>query len=283
MFKKIITGFLIMVILSIPLVACSGGTAAQTETTAQTTGTPVVPDASQMDANTMLLVGTLKLEGTDLAVTSGQAAELLPLWKAVKSLGSSDTTAQEEIDALYVQIKETMTAEQLAAIDAMTFTREDQSALMTQLGIENGFMGPGGGSTDPSARATQMAEFQSENPDVGNIRATIEAGGGDMGSIRSTMEASGGGFQGGGNDGGFTPPEGGMPGGGFQGGGNDGGFAPPEGGMPGGGFQGGGDFQGTPVAQGTPWAGQNRRAGMGMSQIFLDPLITLLEGRAAGS
>jgi hypothetical protein len=214
MFKKIFTYILLLVILSLPLAACAG--AGQAETV-QTTLTPGVPDPNQMNEQSMLLVGTLKLEGTDLAVTPEQAAELLPLWKAVKSLGSSDTTAQEEIDALYVQIKETMTAEQLAAIDAMTFTREDQSALMTQLGIENGFMGPGGGSTDPSARATQMAEFQSENPDVGNIRATIEAGGGDMGSIRSTMEASGGGFQGGGNDGGFTPPEGGMPGGGFQG------------------------------------------------------------------
>jgi hypothetical protein len=125
MFKKIFTYILLLVILSLPLAACAG--AGQAETV-QTTLTPGVPDPNQMNEQSMLLVGTLKLEGTDLAVTPEQAVELLPLWKAVKTLGSSDTVAQEEIDALYAQIKETMTVEQMAAIDAMTFTREDLSA-----------------------------------------------------------------------------------------------------------------------------------------------------------
>jgi hypothetical protein len=256
MFKKIFTYILLLVILSLPLAACAG--AGQAETV-QTTLTPGVPDPNQMNEQSMLLVGTLKLEGTDLAVTPEQAVELLPLWKAVKTLGSSDTVAQEEIDALYAQIKETMTVEQMAAIDAMTFTREDLSALMTQLGIENTL--PGGGSTDPSARATQMAEFQSENPDGGNIdnidpsvRATRIAG--------SDSETPGMGR----GPGGGGPPGGGLDDGGITDGTDSGGFQPPV------------DAQGTPVAG----LSTGRRNNMGMSQMFLDPLITLLEGRAAG-
>ena len=42
-----------------------------------------------------LVLGTLMLEDTELSVDSNQAAQLLPLWKAARSLGSSDTAARE--------------------------------------------------------------------------------------------------------------------------------------------------------------------------------------------
>ena len=66
-----------------------------------------------------LIVGIFKLEGTDQAITTAQASELLPLWEAIKVLAASDTSAQEEVDAAARQIKETLTPAQLKAIAAM--------------------------------------------------------------------------------------------------------------------------------------------------------------------
>ena len=51
-----------------------------------------------------LMLGTLRLEGTDLAVDSAQAAELVPLWKVLRSLTTSDTAAEAEIEAVINQI-----------------------------------------------------------------------------------------------------------------------------------------------------------------------------------
>jgi len=59
---------------------------------------------------TMLVIGTLQLEGTQQAVTDEQAGELLPMWQVYQSLTNSSTAAQAEIDGLVEQIRETMTS-----------------------------------------------------------------------------------------------------------------------------------------------------------------------------
>jgi hypothetical protein len=82
-----------------------------------------------------LSVGTFVLEDTKMAVTSEQAAELLPLWKAVRSLTESDTTARVEIDAVILQIEDAMTTEQLAFITETELSMEDMSALMEKFGV----------------------------------------------------------------------------------------------------------------------------------------------------
>lgn len=69
-----------------------------------------------------LALGTLQLEKTEFSVDSEQASDLLPLWQVLRSLIESDTAAQEEINAIIEQIQETMTAEQLSAIDNMELT-----------------------------------------------------------------------------------------------------------------------------------------------------------------
>jgi hypothetical protein len=204
---------------------CSTTQATEPASAAQTTSGANAPE---MTIENKLAAGTLMLESTELAVTAGQAEALLPLWKAVKALSSSDTASADEIQALYDQIQETMTAEQLAAIEAMSLTREDLSALMTDLGIDPG-PGPGGmQNSDPTARATQMAREGGDLPGIG----------GDI-------------------------PGGGMP--------------------PGAGFGGMGRGDDNETVQTTPQAGQaaGRRAGGGMGQVFIDPLITILEARAA--
>jgi hypothetical protein len=81
-----------------------------------------------------LLVGSLKLEGTDQAITADQAATLLPLWQAYRSLSSSQTSAEAEVDALLKQIESSMTSDQMKAIQAMDLTNDDLLSLMQALG-----------------------------------------------------------------------------------------------------------------------------------------------------
>jgi hypothetical protein len=101
-------------------------------------------DPSKMTLQDKLAIGTLKLEGSKLAVDAKEAATLLPLWSAVQSLGTSDTTSQQEMDALDSQIQSAMTPDQVKAIDGMTFTQEDIRKLMADLGID---FGPSQGRT----------------------------------------------------------------------------------------------------------------------------------------
>jgi len=93
------------------------------------------PSSQELGLSTQLTLGVLRLEETDHAITSEQAADMLPLWQVFKSLSTSDNAAQEEMDAILEQIKETMTSEQLAAIEDMTLTREDIATVVQDLGL----------------------------------------------------------------------------------------------------------------------------------------------------
>jgi uncharacterized membrane protein YgcG len=175
--KKIIIALTIFAILSV-LVACS-----HTSTSTGTTGNP-----ASLSTEAQLLVGTFKLEDTDLAVTSDQAKQLLPLWQTLQSLSSSSTAATEEISAVVDQIKGTMTASQMAKITAMKLTQTDIMSIMNQAGVS-----PNGasGTTTPMPRGG------------------FPSGGGTQG---------GGGATGGGAPGGAGgPPSGGFPAGGDPG------------------------------------------------------------------
>jgi hypothetical protein len=190
-----------------------------------------------------LAIGTLKLEGTGQAVTAKEAADLVPLWQAIKSLDASTNTAPSEITAVYKQIEGVMTPEQTQAIQKMTWTQQDMQALMTKYGVTFGAgqAGQGGQNLTADQRATRTAQFQSRT------------------------QNGGGGAGGPGGPGGFGG-QGGAPGG-------------VPGGTGGFGGQGG---SGTAVAR-TPQPGQaGRRAGGGMNIIFIDPLIKLLQTRVAG-
>ncbi len=184
--------------------------------------------------------GTFLLEGSEYAVDPAQAAELLPLWKAARSLSESETAAEAELEAVFNQIEDTMTGEQIAFIADMQLTGEEMAQLLEDLGLEFGFGGPGFGNFTPEQQATAQAARE-----------------------------SGGGFPGGG----FF---GGNPGAGNPGSGNPG--APP----------GGGNFRGfggnlTPEQQETAEARRAERGSFGarFALVFVDPLIDLLEGRAA--
>ena len=178
--KFMITTF---ILFTLTLTAC-GSAANRTDSDAlPQSGAP----AGELPATSQLIIGTLKLEDTNQAVTAEQAAELLPLWQTMLVLSESDTAAQQETEALVTQIQETMTAEQRQAITDMNLTREDMMSIMQEQGLAMGG-GPAGG--------------QNTNPQGG--------------------DPNGGGF----GPGGFpdgAPPQGGFPGGGPGGGGPGGG------------------------------------------------------------
>ena len=137
----------VLVSLTLILVACGGAdSAANTATTALNEN---YPDA--LSIQTQLTLGILKLEETDLAVESTQAAELLTLWQAIRSLSSSDITAEGEIEAIVNQILDTMSSEQLEAIAAMELTQEGILELTQELGIARG--GDWTGEGDPRSSA----------------------------------------------------------------------------------------------------------------------------------
>ena len=90
-----------------------------------------------------LIIGTFKLEDTDLAVTPETAAQLIPLWQAYSSLTASDSASQQELEALINQIQETMSPDQIQAIADMKLTRDD---IRTALQAQGATFGPAGGS-----------------------------------------------------------------------------------------------------------------------------------------
>jgi hypothetical protein len=249
--KKFMCVILCLLIV-LGLVACGGGDGNTQED--ETTAAAEASDVS-LPLETQLILGTLKLDGTDLEVTVDQASELITLWKAFKSLSTSDTTAEEELDAVMNQIQKTMTVEQLDAIQTMDLKQGDMASLMEELGIlpEGGFMGGQGG------------RFEGQELPEGFTPGELPEG----------VEPPEG----------FTPGE--LPEGGFQGGERpEGGFRGGEG--PGGGFQGGEGMGGQGFGQdmdpeqiATLQAERGDRVNLrNRTSLFLiDPLIEYLEGK----
>lgn len=82
-----------------------------------------------------LVVGTLILEDTDLAVDAELAETLLPYWKLYVSLLDSDSTAPEELTGLINEIEGLMTTEQIKNIVGLELTQENMGTLVSELGI----------------------------------------------------------------------------------------------------------------------------------------------------
>lgn len=177
--KKPISIYLLLV-LTIVLSACGVGSADQdiAEATAVNTGSdgsvsyPYNED--QIPAN-QLVVGTLQLEETELAVTSDQAQTLLTLWKAYRSLLESDTAAQAELQAVLNQIQSTMMVQQIEAIRDMEITQEEIADLVEELDLlpddlpedvaDGNFLGGGPGtgrSSEGGFGGGQGPSFESE-------------------------------------------------------------------------------------------------------------------------
>ncbi len=157
--KKWIVAFILLGLV-IPLGACSNSASkASSKTTAS------------LSEQGQLLVGTLRLEDTDLAVTKDQAAKLIPLWETLQSLDSSGTAATEEVQAVVDQIKSTMTTQQVSNIAAMKLTDQDLLAAISANGAAST------SSSTTSSSSTSGTQLQS-GPDMG-APADAGAGGGN--------------------------------------------------------------------------------------------------------
>lgn len=122
--KKIVLASVLFTLL-LALAACGGASSSSVPT----------GDSTSLTLEEELLVGTFKLEGTDLAVSSDQASQLLPLWGTLQSLVKSGTAASEEINAVVNQIESTMSSQQVNVITAMELTQQDLESELTALGV----------------------------------------------------------------------------------------------------------------------------------------------------
>ena len=95
-----------------------------------------------------LVVGTLILEETDLAVDAELAETLLPYWKLYVSLLDSDSTAPEELTGLINEIERLMTAEQINYIAGLELTQARMGTLIDEMGIMANLRPDGSGEGD---------------------------------------------------------------------------------------------------------------------------------------
>ncbi len=156
---------LIALLLALILAACGSAAEPAPEQSSSVTLNEAYVDA--LSIRSQLMIGTLELAETEMAVTAEQAADLLPLWQASRSLSRSGTGATEEIDAIVMQIEEAMTPEQIQLIAGMMLTRADNQALAQEWGLSAG-TGEGEG-----AAGGQQGQGQNMSPEE---RATREAG-----------------------------------------------------------------------------------------------------------
>jgi hypothetical protein len=137
-----------------------------------------------LNAASQLMLGTLRLEETENAVTPEQAKTLLILWQA---LPSRVLQSDAERNAVLAKIEELMTPAQLKAIAAMQLTQNDLLARTSDDGQEAGLgagrasagqrgaLGtpPAGAGAMPPERVTRQAQFGRGTPQArGTSRGT---------------------------------------------------------------------------------------------------------------
>ncbi len=146
-------------------------------------------NGAPLPMGTKLLLGIFKLEGTPQAVTPEQANALLPLWKAVRSLSQSGTVAPQEIEALYAQIQEILTDEQIQTIEGMELSFVHLREIADELGLQFG-NGGRAGTLDPELIQTAQAARQSGQMPPAGIFPGGGAPGGDEGMNPQAMQTA---------------------------------------------------------------------------------------------
>lgn len=169
MIRKWIAPLLLILILA------SAGCGSSGKTTSDVDATTLNEDyADALSIRSQLVLGTLKLEETDLSTTKAQAADLLPLWQAARSLTRSGTGATEEFDAVLDQIVEAMAPEQLTTIAEMKLTRTDNQAVAQAMGLSTGTGEGAGGGQGQNLSAEERATRQAER-EASGLASTSEA------------------------------------------------------------------------------------------------------------
>ena len=126
-----------------------------------------------LNIDQQLAVGIMKLDETEYSVEREQASTLLPLWEAIKSLSASETAAEEEINAVFSQIQETLTDEQIKTIAEMQLTNEDMRTIAQEMGSS---FGKGEGrfeNLSPEQQSTAQAMRESGQSPQGGISGIV--------------------------------------------------------------------------------------------------------------
>ncbi len=175
----------VIVLISLVITACKGSSVDNSN------GSTTSQSAASLSEVNALLVGTLKLEGTENAITAEEAGQLLPLWQAYLSLSRSQTAAEEEVNGLLKQIQSSMTSQQTQAIKAMNLTNDDMLQLMQS-------MGPVGSQGTPNPQGTPGADFPGGFFQGGNFPDDAQPPSGSTGGTSGNRPSGRGGMPGGG-------------------------------------------------------------------------------------
>ena len=119
-----------------------------------------------------LLLGTLRLEDTDQAITGEQAKALLPLWQGYAALTASGTAATEEIESVQNQIVEAMTSEQIAAVAGMRLT----NTALQEFYVEAGLTEVKTPEPDVTPEGTRMSDLSKEDRQATRTASGEEVG-----------------------------------------------------------------------------------------------------------
>jgi hypothetical protein len=133
-----------------------------------------------------LAYGTLKLEGTDLAITAVQAQSLLPLWQAIVALSGIETTAAEELTAVQNQITEALTPAQLQVIAAQQISNADLSAFYAEQGVVLPTPAPGVTKVPGSGKNISQEDKEATRTAATALGTPVGTGGG-AGQVARTL------------------------------------------------------------------------------------------------
>lgn len=179
---KTLKFLMIMLSLAVLLAGCGGAPAPAPQSTTPAAASAVLTGGLAEDyedalsIRNQLALGTLRLEGTSNAVTAAQAAKLLPLWQALKTLSASSTSATEEVTAVQNQINAALEPAQINVIAAMKLTNAMLQAYTVEIGVSE-VKTPEPGVTPQSSSLKDLPPEQREA-----AKATAQALGTPVGS-----------------------------------------------------------------------------------------------------
>jgi len=191
---------LLVMILAMVISACSG--TANASTPAEPTLTPGIVNtnyANALPVPAQLALGIIQLKDTTNSISVDEATSLLPLWQALRTMSESSTSSQVEINALIVQIQDTMKPAQLQAIADMKLTQVEVASALQQMGASFAQNNAGG---TPSVQTTPGAQSSSgRSGRTGGNGGNFTGGGGIPGgqprvSSQGEFGGGGGGFGG---------------------------------------------------------------------------------------
>jgi hypothetical protein len=182
---KTLKTFVIILSLAVMVAACGAAPAPAQPATAPAAASSGglvenYPDA--LSVRNQLALGSLRLEGTANAVTAAQAAKLLPLWQALKTLAANSTSATEEVTAVQNQISAAMTPAQISAIASLKLTNAMLQTYYVEIGVSVA-------STPEPGVTPQSSSFKDLPPEQREAaKATAQAQGTPVGGGSSSAK-----------------------------------------------------------------------------------------------